>query len=283
MFSLNWREEPTMIARPATGIIESPDAKKHLDVLTAFMLEAELPAFFAVWQDSLESMCRFVEPVVRAGLKTPHVLQPDNMAAELTRLEKRGSLPDDHGIVFLGCLSAMHEEERKQFNAARDRLLRLQTKMIFVESVADEGKVRRDFPDVLSQVSYDCRLFLRAGEEDPFATSDGQRQDSGPTNEAPAALSGTVEAVRADDAVCWLEVGPGTLVKFAVPLIHLRHLDPQPGLELLWSPGNEREAPLFWKREPKSPDPEMIREVRELNQRFREGLKNWKPRSPDNE
>ena len=31
---------------------------------------------------------------------------------------------------------------------------------------------------------------------------------------------------------------------------------------------------------PALPDPEMIREIKELNRRFREGLKNWQPRLP---
>jgi hypothetical protein len=155
--------------------------------------------------------------------------------------------------------------------------------MIFVESVADERKVRLAFPDVLSQVSYDCRLFLRAGEGNPFATSEGERQEPGPGPAAPPVLAGTVDAVRTDDAICWLEIAPGTLVKFAVPLALLSHLDPQPGLELLWSPGKERDAPTFWKRRPEPPDPERIREVRELNRRFREGLESWDPCLPQDE
>jgi hypothetical protein len=149
--------------------------------------------------------------------------------------------------------------------------------MIFVESIADERRIRLAFPDVLSLVSYDCRLFLRTGEEDPFATSEGL-QETGPKGEAPAALSGTVHEVRADDAVCWLEVGPGTLVKFAVPLPLLRHLDPQPGLELLWSPGNAGVAPTFWKRHPEPPDRNLQRAFEELSRRFHEDLKHRKQR-----
>ena len=133
---------------------------------------------------------------------------------------------------------------------------------------------------MLSQVSYDCRLFLRAGEEDPFAPSEGQHQGSARKGEAPAALSGTVQEVRADDAVCWLEVARGTLVKFAVPLPLLRHLDPQPGLELLWSPGNEREAPTFWKHQPEPAAPDLLREFEALSSRFHEDLEHRKRRLP---
>jgi hypothetical protein len=265
-------------------VLESSGAARQLDRLADSIRLADVPAYFTVWQEDSDTMRLFAESIVKAGLKTPHVIEPDNLATELTRLEKRrSSLPDDHGILFLGCLSAMHEEERKQFNAARDRLLRLPTKMIFVESIIDERKIRLGFPDVLSLVSYDCRLFLRTGEENPFAASEGQMGGAAQTGEAAAALSGTVEEVRAEDAVCWLEVGPGTLVKFAVPLPLLRHLDPQPGLELRWTPGTEGESPKFWRREPESPDPELIREVKELNQRFREGLKTWQPRLPEDE
>src|SRR5262249_53304156 len=146
-----------------------------------------------------------------------------NLATKLVSLGQR-EWDGDEGIIFLGCLSILPDVEGKWFNAARDRLLRLPTKIVFVESVTDERKVRLAFPDVFSLVSYDCRLFRRAGEEDPFATGDGQRQEFGPKDEVPAALSGTVQEVRADDAVCWLEVGPGALVKFAVPLSLLRHL-----------------------------------------------------------
>jgi hypothetical protein len=184
---------PSAITRRGAEIIESPAAADQLDLLAESIRLAAPPAFFAVWQDVPDSMRRFVDVLVQAGLTTPHVIRPDNLAAKLKGLEQRASsLFDDDGVIFLGCLSALSEEERKQFNATRDRLLRLPTKMIFVESVADEGNVRLGFPDVLSLVSYDCRLFLRAGEEDPFAISDlpSQKQSNAKSAE-PALLSGT--------------------------------------------------------------------------------------------
>jgi hypothetical protein len=265
-------------------VLESPGAARQLDQLATSLRLAPPPAFFAVWQEEPDTMRLFAESIVKAGLKTPHVIEPDNLATELTRLEKRGSsLPNDHGILFLGCLSAMHEEERKQFNAARDRLLGISTRMIFVESVADERRIRLGFPDVLSLVSYDCRLFLRAGEEDLFAMSNGQRETPGPMGEAAAALSGTVDEVRADDAVCWLEIAPGTLVRFAVPLHLLRHLHPERGLELCWSPGKGGEAPMFWRRLPEPPDPTLLSEFDALSRRFHEDLKHRKRRLPKDE
>ncbi len=152
--------------------------------------------------------------------------------------------------------------------------------MIFAESVADERNVRLGFPDVLSLVSEDCRLFQRAGEEDPFATSDPLPQEPDANSQASGVLSGTVHEVREADAVCWLEVSPGVRVKFSVPLALLRHLDPQPDLELLWSPGKEGESPTFWRREPEPPDPRLLREFEELTRRFHEDLKYRKPRLP---
>jgi hypothetical protein len=83
--------------------------------------------------------------------------------------------------------------------------------------------------------------------------------------------------------VCWLEVGPGTLVKFSVPLAFLAHLEPEPGLELLWSPGKEGELPTFRRREPEPPDPELVREVRERYQRIRNSLETWQPHVPEDE
>ena len=62
-------------------------------------------------------------------------------------------------------------------------------------------------------------------------------------------LTGLVEEIHATEAVCWLEISPGNLVKFAVPLPLLAHLDPKRGLELLWDPGKEGESPTFWRRE----------------------------------
>src|SRR5262249_38400491 len=135
------------------------------------------------------------------------------------------------------------------------------------------------FPDVISQVSYDCRLFQR-DEEDPFATTDAPLQTSDAKAAAPALLSGTVHEVRADDAICWLEIGDGVRVKFSVPLPVLAHLEPQPGLELLWSPGKEGESPKFWKREPEPPNAELLAEFEELSRRFHDDLKHRKPRLP---
>src|SRR5262249_9325124 len=160
-------------------------------------------------------------------LKTPHVIQPDNLVPELSRLEKRASsMPEDHGIVFLGCLTAMHDEERKQFNAARDRLLRIGTNIIFVESAADEDKVRLGFPDVLSLVSYDCHLCQRE-EQNLLAASDAPAaQQSEMWIKEAALLSGTLQEVRDVDALCWLEVSPGVRVNFSVPLTLLAGLNP---------------------------------------------------------
>jgi hypothetical protein len=120
-----------------------------------------------------------------------------------------------------------------------------------------------------------------AEADSSIATDDAPRQESDANGETRATLSGTVHEVHEADAVCWLEVGPGVRVKFSVPLALLRHLNPQPGLELLWSPGKQGESPTFWKREPERPDPAMIREVEELNRRFRESLKTWQPRLPE--
>jgi hypothetical protein len=268
--------------RVGDATIVSPDLQGQLGLLAESIRLATPPAFFAVWQDGPDSLRLFVRSLGEAGLKFLHLIRPEILASNLKALEQRPSLlSDSDGIVFLGCLGALPDEERNQFNAARDRLLRLPTKMIFVESVTDERRVRLGFPDVLSQVSYDCRLFLRAGEEDPFATIDGRQTVSGQKADAPAPLSGTVHEVRADDAVCWLEIAPGTLVKFAVPLPLLRHLNPQPGLELLWFPGNEREAPRFWKPQPEPPDPTLLKEFEELSRRFHEDLKHRKRRSPN--
>jgi hypothetical protein len=120
-----------------------------------------------------------------------------------------------------------------------------------------------------------------AGEKGPLATGGAPRQESSAKGGAPRALTGTVHEVEASDAVCWLEVGSGVRVKFAVPLPLLRHLNPRPGLELLWSPGKDGGDPEFWERPPETPDPNLIQEVKKLNHRFREGLKNWHPRVPE--
>jgi hypothetical protein len=275
---------PAVVAQRGAAITESPAAGEQLELLAEAIRLAVPPAFFTIWQDAPDST-RLFEDVLKeqAGLKNLHFIRPKNLAAELDNLQQRfSSLSHEGGVVLLGCLSPMHDEERKQFNAARDRLLHLPTKIIFVESVADEGKIRLGFPDVVSLVSYDCRLFRR-DEEDPFATSGPVREGPDATAEAPSILPGTVHEVREADALCWLEVSPGVRVKFAVPLSLLQHVDPQPGLELLWSPGKEGESPAFWRREPEPPDPGMIREVKELNQRFRDSLKSWRPRLPEDE
>jgi hypothetical protein len=149
-----------------TSIVKNPNAASQLELLAESIRIADRPTFFAIWQDDPDSMHLFAEPVVKACLKTPHVIQHDNLVTELNRLEKgASSLQDDYGIVFLGCLTAMHDEERKQFNAARDRLLHLRTKIIFVEPVADEARLRMGFPDVFSLVSHDYRLFLRDDQQ----------------------------------------------------------------------------------------------------------------------
>jgi hypothetical protein len=262
-------------------VIGRPNAAEQLERLTAAIHLADPPALFTVWQDGAGSMRLFVDALVQAGLTTPHVIRPPEVAAKLKGLEQRSSLlSEDEGAVFLGCLSALAEEERILFNACRDRLLLLRMKMVFVESVADERKVRLGLPDVLSQVSYDCRLFQLASEEDPFATSAPLQQDPDAGNQTPGGLSGTVLEVGADEAVCWLEVGPGVRVRFSVPLSQLRHLDPQPGLELLWSPGREGDLPEFRKREPEPPDPNLLREFEELSRRFHEDLKHREKHLP---
>src|SRR5262249_53586917 len=155
----------------------------------------------------------FLGALVQAGLTTPHVIRPPEVVAKLSGLERRSPWSSEEGVVFLGCLSALDDEERKLFNACRDRLLLLRTKIIFVESVADEGRIWLGLPDVLSLVSYGCHLFQRAGEKDPFATSAPLQQETDAKNETPGGLSGTVLEVGADDAVCWLEVGPGVRVR----------------------------------------------------------------------
>jgi hypothetical protein len=275
---------PSDVARRHPAVIDSPGAAEHLELLAEAIRLAVLPAFFAVWQNGPDSMRLFVDALVQGGLTAPHVLRPDNFGAKLRGLEQKASLlSEDDGIVFLGCLSALREEERSQVNAARDRLLRLPTRMIFVESIADEGKVRLGFPDVLSLVSFDCRLFQRPRDEVTFATSDPCHQEPDANGVAPRLLSGTIDKVREADAICWLEICPGDRVKFAVPLALLHHLNPQPGLELFWSPGKEGETPVFWKREPGPPDPELIREVEERYRRIRDTLRTWQPRLPEDE
>jgi hypothetical protein len=272
---------PAAVARRGTPVIENPRAPEYLELLAEAIRLAAPPAFFVVWQDGPDSMRLFVDALVQAGLTTPHVIRPDNLAAKLNGLEQRASLlSDEDGVVFLGCLSTLPEQEQKRFNAARDRLLALSTKVIFVESVADERKVRLGLPDVLSQVSYDCRLFLR-DEEDPFATSGAPRQGADGNGEPLGTLSGTVQEVREAEALCWLEVGPGTRVKFSVPLSLLAHLNPQPGLDLLWSPGKKGELPTFRMGEPELPDPELIRQVNERYGRIRNTLKSWQPHLPE--
>jgi hypothetical protein len=155
--------------------------------------------------------------------------------------------------------------------------------MIFVESVADERKVRLNIPDVLSLVSYQCRLFQR-DKEDMFANSNPLSPQPLDTRSAQSALlSGTIHEVRADDAICWLEISSGVQVKFSVPLTLLAHLEAKPGLELLWSPGKEGDLPIFWKREPEPPDADLIREVKARYQRIRNTLKNWQPHAPEDE
>src|SRR5262249_35685637 len=148
-------------------------------------------------------------------------------------------------------------------------LLRIPTMMIFVESAADEEKVRLGFPDVLSLVSYECRLFKR-DKQDQFAASDASvLQRSELSIEEPALLSGTLQEVHESYALCWLEVSPGVRVKFSVPLTLLAGLNPQPNMELLWYLGKEGESPTFRKREPKPANPELVREVKERYQSIR--------------
>jgi hypothetical protein len=223
----------------------------------------------------------FARALGQAGLTFFHLIRPEILAANLKVLEQQPSrLCAADGIVFLGCLATMHDEERVQFNAARNQLLQLPTKMIFVESVADEGKVRLGFPDVLSLMSYDCRLFQR-DEENLFDPAAWQQADA--NGEKATHLSGVVHEVHEADAVCWLEVGPGVRVKFSVPLTLLSHLNPQPGLKLLWDPGKEGESPRFWKYEPEPPNPQLLDEFEKLSRRFHEDLKHRKPRLPKDE
>lgn len=257
------------------AVREIPTAPEHLDLLAESIRLAPRPAFFAVWQDGPDSMRLFVDVLIQAGLTTPHVIRPDNLAAKLVTLGQR-SWADDDGIIFLGCLNALSEEEGRQFNAARDRLLSLSTRMIFVESVADEGKIRLAFPDVLSQVSYDCRLFLRAGEEDPFEALQGGPSAIGKEVEGvpnAAELSGEILQVGETDALCWLEVSPGVRVKFQVPLNLLQHLRPRVGQRFLWSPATEGQPVQFRERKPEPPDHQLLEEIERLSRDFREDVR----------
>jgi hypothetical protein len=271
-------------AHGGTPIVESPDAAEQLDRLVHAIRSALPPASFAIWQDAPDSKRLFEDALKeRAGLKNLHFIEPKNLTAEVEWLQQRSSsFSEADGVVLLGCMSPMHAEEINQVNAALERLLQLPTKTIFVESVSDEKKVRAGFRDLVSQVNYNCRLFQQVGEEEPSQQVHSLPQQADAKNRMPPVFSGTVHEVRQTDAVCWLEIAAGIRVKFAVPLDLLRHLDPQPGLEVLWSPGKERELPTFHKRIPEPPDPELLREVEELNRQFREKLKSWRPRSPDN-
>jgi hypothetical protein len=273
---------PAAVAKRSRQIIENPEAPEQVELLAEAIQLAEPPAFFFVWQDGPDSIGRFVRALDQAGLRSFHLVRSPNIEDYLKSLEERpsGALAPDW-IIFLGCLSQLTDDKRKHFNVARDRLLRLPTKMIFVESIADEREVRLDFPDVVSQVSYDCRLFLRAGEPDLFATGDPPAQQQADANgEKLTTLSGTVHEVRETEALCWLEIAPGNRLLFSVPFAHIAHLNPQPGLELLWSPGKSGELPTFWKREPEEPDPQLLAEFEELTGRFHKDLKHRKQRLP---
>ena len=121
------------------------------DYLTFALKETDRPAMFFVFQDRLESVPWLLD-TCRQVTTSVGVVEPKGRDLEsLLRSEQEMSPPPEIDLV-IGAFSTVTPSSRYHLNAARDRLLDLHRKMVFVEPLLAEPELRRDLPDIFSVV-----------------------------------------------------------------------------------------------------------------------------------
>jgi hypothetical protein len=126
-----------------------------------WVLDSEaFPAAYCVWCD----------PVMRLDLpyrsSTATVFGSDG-GDLLGRLPNLASQSAHHGVVVLrDWLSALAPVEKRSLDVQREQLLRLDKKLIFVESTTQERAIRRELPNVISIVREHFRLVRPSWDDD---------------------------------------------------------------------------------------------------------------------
>jgi hypothetical protein len=140
-----------MSASPSTAI------KREASGLR-FALEAldpsHAPAVFVVWQEDVDP-APILEICRSADAGRVETMEPE----WLPRIFEGKSAEDAATVLVLPCgLSGIPTAERPRFNAARDRILGLGKKILFVENFREESALRDDYPDIFSVVRHSFHL-----------------------------------------------------------------------------------------------------------------------------
>lgn len=237
--------------------LPAPDTADEANRL-AVALEAPAPALFVLWQDATDNVVRFIDVCLGRGAAHIHLQRINgDRNGGLQMEDLRVSLPGrDKGIVsvLLGCLSSVHPERRAEINAGRNFWMELGRRVLFVEPIAREVELKRDFPDIFSLVRDEVKLYAPARDDCPSA----QPSSSG-------GRAGEVISVEDDgSALCWVEVANGEQVKVRFSRELIGHLDPCAGREFVWAPnGVALCSDQFWVREV---DPLPVEEQQTLEQ-----------------
>jgi len=213
--------------------LPGPDELPDLSVLTA-AVRADAPALFVSWVEDVRTVRLPPLPQTQVWYQFAQGAQwLEETEQSLTAAG--GATPPEAGLdLLLVCngLAAIPPRERRLFNAARERLLDLRVRIIFIEQIDSYEDLHGDFPDVFSLVRLECW------------EHQGQRRDAaclghvGSAEVAPeaAVLRGEILRIDGNQAICWLEIAPGARVKTQLALDLLQHLDPEEGMEFSWQP-----------------------------------------------
>jgi hypothetical protein len=258
-------------------VYPNPDRDFEVSRLTE-ALQAPAPAFFVIWQDGVDSAHLFIDACIKVGateIKSIHIKGMTGGIDWLEDLKKDlKTLGEKVVIVLLGCLSAVEPDRRPVFNRNRGFWEKLGRIVLFVEPIDREAELKRDFDHLFALTRDEVKLY---GPENPSViaiSSEKVAAADPPTAAGPVVQHfGEVIEVDARDAVCWVEMVPGRMVKTRVPLSVLAHLRPRPGLAFVWVPeGTELRPEHFRPRQFPAPSPEEQEEEERLRRKFHENV-----------
>lgn len=121
------------------------------EYLTFALAETDRPAMFFVFQDRPESVPWLLQTCRQVSMSVGVVEAKGGDLESLLRSEQEMSRPPEINLV-IDAFSTAPASSRYRLNAARDRLLDLNRKMVFVEPALAEPELRRDLPDIFSVV-----------------------------------------------------------------------------------------------------------------------------------
>jgi hypothetical protein len=148
-----------------------PSVEIERDRLEWALDASEAPSLFFVWQEDPDNLAPILE-ICRSAHMTPDVVEPGGPPWFREPIQE-GPIGRP-GVVILPCgLSSIPPPERQALNIARERILEMGHKLVFVEPTHEERSLRRDFPDIFSIVRDNIRLDPPLSENDLLFDSGG--------------------------------------------------------------------------------------------------------------